>query len=273
MPKKYLVGMILLALVEIGLALYLTEWRHTFWNYVQEKNYSGFKHELCIFVGVALVFCFVSAYATYLGTLGAIKWRKKLTHKSMSMIQTNDIENLNQRIQEDCREYPALFVTLGFGTLKAFTYVVVFSIALIWQFNWWYWGLVMLYAVVSTLLIRKIAKPLIALNYNSQRAEATFRNSIKEINFSSCITIMLGLATKTKHLQYASTFYGQMGVIIALLIIAPAYFAGKFSFGALMQLNSTMLTLIDNCSYGINSFDLINKFLSCRKRLKEINII
>lgn len=266
--------MILLALVEIGLALYLTEWRHTFWDYVQQKNYEGFKYELMVFVGVALVYCFVSAYATYLGTLGAIKWRETLTAKCFKHnSKCSEIENLNQRIQEDCKEYPALYVNLGFGTLKAFTYVLVFSVALVWQFSWWYLFLVLIYAIVSTIIIRRIARPLIALNYNSQRAEATFRNSIKAFNFSSCITIMLGLATKTKHLQYASTFYGQMGVIIALLIIAPAYFAGQFSFGALMQLNSTMLTLIDNCSYGINSFDLINKFLSCRKRLKEINII
>jgi ABC-type uncharacterized transport system fused permease/ATPase subunit len=84
---------------------------------------------------------------------------------------------------------------------------------------------------------------------------------------------MLGLAKKQKHLTYFQQFYGQLGVIVPLLIIAPLYFSSGMTIGTLMRFNSLGATILDNMSYGINSFGLINRLISCRKRLKEVNIL
>lgn len=276
--RKYLILMVVLAAVEITLALGLTFWREIFWNYVQSKNLSGFTTQLGVFTVVALILCVVSASAGYCQTLAAIKWREKLNIKALNVPirctkRGTEIENASQRIQEDCREYPALILNIGFGLAKALVYVVVFSISLVLQFSAMYLLYISIYAIIATLIARKVAYPLIALNYKSQQVEATYRNSLTDTNFNNCINVMTGLAVKTKHLSYFQTFYSQIGVIIPLVIIAPAYFAGGVSFGGLMQANSIMATIVESLSYGITSFDSINRLISCRTRLKEMQVI
>lgn len=268
--KKYIVYITLLSILEICLALYITEWRHTFWDYVQNKNFHGFCVQIGVFIVVALLFCLVSAYAGYFITMCAIKWRKKLNKKAFQII--SNVENRNQRIQEDCRDYPELMLTVLFGFGKAVAYIVVFSIFLIVNFNAVYLIIILVYTSIATVVAQKIAKPLLALNYSTQRAEATYRNDINKVNFQNCIEIMTGMAIKTKRLAYFQTFYGQIAVVLPILIVAPAYFGSTLTLGALMQATGLMATITENLSFGITSFNMINRLASCRKRLKELGV-
>lgn len=273
--KKYLAYASILGAIEILILLYLTMWRKIFWDYVASRDLHNFIHYLIIFAIVALILCIVNASDGYAISLASIKWREKLTGKAVTLTKYKNIEidNVSQRIQEDCKEYPALALSVGFGTVKAFLYILVFSASLIYNFSLWWLLVISTYSIVSTFIAKKIGFPLISLNYQSQRAEATYRNNITDVNFKDCIVIMFGMASKLKHLQYFQSLYGQVGIIIPLIIIAPAYFAYKISFGQLMQANSTMGTISDNLSFGINNFDNINKLISCRRRLKEMGVL
>ncbi len=270
--RKYIVYMVILSIIEISLAFYLTEWRNVFWTYVEKRNYNGFLVQIGVFTGVALILCFVASYAQYFGTMAAIKWRERLNTRTSSLAISN-IENLNQRIQEDCMKYPDLMIQVVFGLGKSLAYIVVFSISLVISFSYIYLLIIVTYAIISTWIAKRISMPLISLNYQSQRAEATYRNELKSVNFNSCIDIMLGLARKTKHLSYFQTFYGQIAVILPIIIAAPAYFTAALTLGSLMQCTGIMSTVSENLSYGINSFNTINKLISCRKRLLEIGVI
>jgi len=277
--RKYISYVILLSLIEISAALYLTFWRELFWNYVEARNFHGFCVQIAVFTGVALIFCLVNAYAGYFTTLCAIKWRESLNFRARSIV--HEAENLNQRVQEDCRDYPDLFLQLVFGLGKALVYVIVFSVSLAINFNMIYLGIIIGYAAISTVIAQRIAKPLVSLNYATQQAEATYRNHLNhpersevalDLSFSHCITIMTGLALKTKRLSYFQTFYGQLAVVLPIVVVAPAYFGAAMTLGALMQATGTMGTITDNLSFGITSFNIINKYKSCKKRLHEIGM-
>lgn len=270
--KKYIFWLLIFASLEIGLALYLSLWREHFWNSVEQKQAVEFVHQLLVFTGVALSACFVSGFSGYLVNLTVIKWREFLNEKAFA-VRESQTENMNQRIQEDCMSYPDLVLTLAFGTIKAIMYVIVFGFSLVYLFNWHYLGILVIYTLVGSLITKRVALPLISLNYQQQRAEATYRNNLTLTNFQDCIRIMFGLAKKQKHLTYFQQFYGQVGVIIPLLIIAPVYFSTGMTLGALMRFNSTGSTILENMSYGVTQFASINKFLACRKRLKEASII
>jgi putative ATP-binding cassette transporter len=268
--KKYITYVILLSLIEISAALYLTFWRELFWNYVEARNFHGFCVQIAVFTATALIFCLVNAYAGYYTTLCAIKFREQLNNRAYRIV--HDAENLNQRVQEDCRDYPDLLLQIIFGIGKAAIYVIVFAVSLAINFNLIYLGIIIAYASISTLIAQRIAKPLVSLNYVTQQAEATYRNNLSGLNFANCIQIMLGLALKTKRLSYFQTFYAQIAVILPIVIVAPAYFGGALTLGALMQATGTMGTITDNLSFGITSFNIINKFKSCKKRLHEIGM-
>ena len=271
---KYIFWLIVFAALEITLALYLTFWREHFWNAVSNKEQLHFLQQLVIFTGVALLACFVSGFSGYLVSLTAIKWREKLNSKAFALgVHNSKIENANQRIQQDTMDYPDLLLGLAYGSLKALLYIIMFIISLVLSFSWWYVGVLLVYTTIGSVLTNYIAKPLIHLNYEQQRVEATYRNQLKIENFSDCICIMLGLAKKQKHLTYFQQFYSQVGVIIPLLIIAPAYFSSAMSIGMLMRFNSLSSTILENLSYGVSNFAMINRLLSCHKRLKEAGVL
>lgn len=270
--KKYLIAVGFLGAIEIALVLYLTTWREIFWNYVAAKDLEGFILYLGIFTVVALCLCVITASATYLATKAAIHWRVKLNEKGLALKHLS-MENTNQRIQQDCSDYPNLVVNIVYGVVRSIVYCVVFSIALSIQFTIMYLLLISAYAILSTYIARKVGHPLISLNYQAQQVEATYRNSLTVRNFCECLQVQFSLARKLKHLQYFQSLYGQLGVVIPLIIIAPAYFSTGMTLGSLMQANSIMSTISDNLSYGINNFDVFNKLLSCRRRLLELGVL
>ncbi len=270
--RKFIVAMAALGIMEIALVLYLTFWRKVFWDYVASKNLHGFIEYLAIFTVVALALCIITALATYMSTRAAIKWREILNERA-HIHKNSNIENCNQRIQEDCAKYPDLVMIIGYGVARAIVYLTVFSITLVIEFNVYYLLLIAGYAIIATGVARTIGHPLIKLNYQAQQTEASYRNKLSAPNFKECLLIQLTLAKKLKHLQYFQSLYGQLGVVIPLIIVAPAYFGSAMLLGSLMQANSIMSTITDNLSYGINNFDVFNKLLSCRKRLQEIEVL
>lgn len=277
--KRYLTLLIIFAVIEISLALYLTLWREHFWNAVAAKQSVAFISQLAIFLGVALVCCFVSGISGYLINLSTIKWRDKLNHQAIISEELGrpfpefQVDNITQRIQQDCKDYPELVLGLGYGFTKALFYILVFSISLVISFEWWYLCVLLAYTILGSVCTSYIAKPLINLNYNQQQAEASYRNDLSVSNFQNCLSLMLGIAKRTKRLTYFQQFYMQIAVVIPLLIIAPTYFSSAMTVGMLMRFNSLGGTILENMGYGISSWGQINMLLSCRKRLKEINVI
>lgn len=272
--RRYIALLLILAPLEISLALFLTFWRENFWQAVSLKQGTAFLTQLEIFTAVALCICFIAGVSGYYVSLATIKWREKLNAKAFAIQELQiDVENIAQRIQDDCMSYPDLVLNLVFGSLKAVLYIIVFSISLIMDFHWQYLLILCGYMVLGSLLTKYIASPLITLNYQQQRAEATYRTTLSLSNFHECIRIMLGLAKRQKQLTYFQQFYGQLGVVLPLILVAPVYFTSGMTLGMLMRFNSVGSTLLENMSFGVNNFASINKLLSCRKRLKEIGVI
>lgn len=272
--KKLIFILVLLSICEIILSLYLTFWREHFWSAVADRKAQDFIEQLGIFTLVALCICFISGISGYTLSLAAIKWREKLNAKAFAVHkQNNNIENISQRIQDDCMKYPDLLLTLVFGGLKSVLYVIVFAASLILYFSWMFLVVLIVYSILGTIITHKIAKPLIKINYEQQRIEATYRNDLTLKSFNDCIFIMLGFAKKQKYLTYFQILYGQVGVIIPLIIIAPVYFSSTMTLGELMRFNSTASTVLDNMGYGVTSFGVFNKLLSCRRRLLEIGVL
>ncbi len=270
--KKYIVCLVFLGIIEISLSLGLTYWRENFWQAVSIKDATQFFYQLGVFTVAAIAICIVSGLSGYLVSISAIKWREKLNTKAFA-VRESRIENVSQRIQDDCMSYPDLLLNLIFGFGKSIMYILVFSTSLLLSFSWVYLSLLVAYSIIGLVATKYIASPLIALNYEQQRCEATYRTNLSISNFKDCICVMLGIAKRQKRLTYFQQLYSQIGVVLPLIMIAPVYFGTGMTIGLLMRFNSVGSTLLDNTSFGITSFAVINKWLACRKRLKEINVL
>lgn len=228
---------------------------------------------LGIFTVVALVSCVTSSKATYIGQLIALDIRERLTNKALDLVEHHQIEGINQRIQEDCKYYPQLLLSILTGVFRATILIAIFTYIIVHQLNVWYLLIPLGYAAIGTLIAGKIAMPLIELNYTIQVLEAKFRQVLSLFNYSETVLTNKQLFKKEKHLSYFQSFYNQITIIFPHLVLANLYFASKISFGVFMQIASAMVEMTNHLSYIINSFSSINKFLSCRRRLKELKVL
>ncbi|MEK7919803.1 SbmA/BacA-like family transporter, partial [Burkholderia contaminans] len=70
-------------------------------------------------------------------------------------------------------------------------------------------------------------------------------------------------------LTFVLSFYGQIAIIFPLVVAAPRYFAGAFSFGVLMQISSAFGTVSDSFSWFINSYSTLVEWRATVNRLRE----
>jgi putative ATP-binding cassette transporter len=271
--NKVLSFFIILLLIDCSIGGAIAWWREFYWDAIQKLHFESWLYLIGIFIALALLSCWVSGYKGYLANLISLSMRTKLTRKALKLANHGLIEGGSQRVQEDCKNYPLLLISLIGGSFQALIMIVVFTGLLIYQLPLGYLIIPLIYAVIGTLISAKIAVPLINLNYVNQVVEAKFRQVLSKMNYKHTHRNNFNLFKRSKYLQYFQSFYNQITIIVPHLILSSLLFSGKITFGVFMQVASALVEVINNLSFLINSFGDINLFLSCRKRLKELHIL
>lgn len=270
--KKYYILIFILVLCDCACGGFIGIWREFFWESVSKKEVLEFFILIGEFSIAALISCFVTGYQSYLISILSLAYRTKLTRKALQL-KLSDTEGYAQRIQEDCLSYPSLMLTLSTGVVKSLSMIIVYTVILVNQLPLFYLLFPLVYTILGTGIAAYIAKPLISLNYINQVVEAKFRQSLTKLNYKNTHRNNYNLFRTTKFLAYFQSFYNQITIIVPYLGLSFIYFSGKITFGVFMQVSSSMIEIINNLSFLINSFNDLNKLLSCRKRLLEVKII
>ncbi|KVS49553.1 ABC transporter ATP-binding protein/permease [Burkholderia ubonensis] len=214
-------------------------------------------------------------------------------------------DNPDQRITDDLQSFATTTLSLSLDLLSTVVTLVSF-ITILWSLagaltftlsgtpiaipGYMVWAAA-LYAVVGSLIIQKVGHPLVSINYQQQRVEADFRfglirvrENAEQIAFYDGEDTENGNARNlfmrirdnwwrvmkyTKRLTFVLSFYGQIAIIFPLVVAAPRYFAGAFSFGVLMQISSAFNTVSDSFSWFINSYSTLVEWRATVNRLRE----
>lgn len=234
------------------------------------------------------------------------KWLDKQTYYRIQVVG-GDTDNPDQRISEDINQFVALTLGLALGFLKQATTLGAF-IVILWQlsgiitvpiggheftiYGYMVW-FSLLYAIVGTYFTAKIGNPLVKLNYDQQRYEADFRFGMVRLRENSESVAFYGgeLPEKTgfslrfadvfknywslmkyeKRLTWFTAGYGQLAIIVPILLAAPRYFAGEMQLGGLMQTNSAFGKVQDSLSFFVTSYTSIAQWTAVVKRLLGFN--
>lgn len=270
--KKCLIAIAILLLVDISITGYISLWREWYWAAVSEHDLPKFIIYMIYFAIAALFSCFISGYSSYLISYTALCIRRKLTQKAFKLDYTKVIAG-EQRVQEDCLLYPQLMIQLITGIIRNTLTGIIFASIIWYQMGWWFLLFPFAYALIGTYIAHIIAKPLIHLNYINQNYEARFRQILTKLNYAVVHRNNYNLFTTTKRLSYFQNFYNQITVIIPYVVLAGSYFSLQITFGILMQVAASIAEVINSLSFFLNAFNDINKLISCRKRLQEIEVI
>src|SRR5712672_87623 len=272
-----LAAVIALNLFTVWLNVRFNYWNNDFYNALQQYDWSEFWRQFAIFGVLALAFIVVGVYSSYLRGILHIRWRRWLTDRflhdwledrSYYRMQLNQAttDNPDQRISEDLNRFATITLALSLGLLSAFVTLVSF-LSILWTLSGaltiplggdrsidipGYMVLAaLIYAVVGTILTRRIGHPLIRLNFDQQRYEADFRFSLVRLRentesialyggeprelgtfldrFGRVVGNFLSIMKRVKTLGWYTSGYGQFAIIFPYLVAAPVYFSKKFT--------------------------------------------
>ena len=216
-------------------------------------------------------------------------------------------DNPDQRISEDIGQFVNLTLQLIIGFLRQLTTLAAFSVVL-WELSgsltftiggaefvivgYMFW-FSLIYSGVGTFLAHKVGRKLITLNFDQQKYEADFRFSMMRVRensesiafycgepaemesflqrFSAVIKNFWQLMKKTKHLNFYVSSYGQLALIVPLIMCAPRYFAKEIQIGGVQQVCSAFNHVQNALSFFINAYDTLASLAAVINRLAGFN--
>lgn len=236
-----------------------------------------------LFLGIMLGFVGVSTYRIYVRQILEIRWRRGLTAHYLerwvsgdaycqAKLHAGEVDNPDQRIAEDVREFVASVLGLSLSLLSALAALLSFG-GLLWglsrHFRLSFHGtdvqvpglmlwVAVAYAVLSTWLTHLVGRRLVPINFDRLRFEADFRYGLVRFRdnieavalsrgealerlgalqrFRNVVDNWWQLIRAQRNLTLLTTGIGQTNGLVPLLVAAPAYIAGHLTLGSIAQI-------------------------------------
>ena len=249
------------------------------------------------FIVLAMPYVLVATLTAWFTKIYTFRWREAMTFYYLPKwrLVTRDIEGSSQRIQEDCARFARIIETLGLQVVRAILTLVAF-LPLLWQLSsavmvpglkgvagslvW-----VALGASVGGVIISWFVGIMLpGLEYTNQRVEARFRKQLvlAEDNKEKYAKLeVLQRLFQNLRVNYQRLFlhygyfdiwqysYGQLMIVVPLVIVGPSLFTGLVTLGSLMQINNAFDRVHASFDVFLQNWTTITELRSIRKRLLE----
>lgn len=307
--------LVLLTVSVVVTEVALTYWSNYFYDALQKYDQKAAIRLLGFFFLLAFFFISLIVSRYYVAQTFGLRWRRWLTQQAIARwlhgrgyyyLETFDetTDNPDQRIQDDVGNLVSNSMDLSISFIGNTLSFIGFSYVL--------WGLSgdltiplgplgtfvlhryllwvsVIYTLIGTLITFKVGRPLIPLNFEQQRREATFRFAAMDLRSHAENValyrgeqhqkgVLQGLFTwvldnwnniivrQTKLLSFTAGF-GQLSVALPLIVVLPNYFGKVILLGGLMQSLRAFSGLQDALSFFVNSYPQIAVWRATGQRL------
>ncbi len=296
--RLLIIGLVTLMLAINGLNVINSYVGRDFMTAIADHDRAGFTKEALRLIGVFALLTFASVMSRFCEESMGLLWRKWMTWRLFELYadhqvflrleQTGSVENPDQRIAEDVRNFTTTTISFILMLSNALLTVIAFSGVLI-SISPLLFGVSIGYALIGTWLTIHLGKPLIKLNYNQLDKEAAFRASLIHLRENGdLITLarrkdlwvgrtwdrLADLASNfteiiqvNRNVGFFTTGYNWMIQLIPALIVAPLFIDGDVEFGVISQSAVAFTQLMGAFSLIITQFQSISSFVAIIKRL------
>ena len=278
------------------------------------RDMGAFSQSIGLFLGVALFFVLVATYRIYVRGALEIRWRRSLTDHLLQRwmnsqaycqmeLHRKAIDNPDQRISEDAREFVASALGLSLSLLAAIASFVSFA-AILWNLSgrWTFElgathvqipGLMMwvaiAYALLASLVTHRVGRRLVPIQFDRQRFEADFRYKLVRFRenvepialaggeraerrlalarFANVVTNWWALIRAQRNLSLLTNGIGQANSLVPLLVAAPGYFAGHLTLGSVIQVRIAYGEVSGALTWFVNAYQEIARWRANIERL------
>ena len=273
---------------------------------------------LGVFFEVSLLVVFAAAYRIYVRGALEIRWRRNLTtyytrrwigphaHVLEELHGTN-VDNPDQRIQEDVRDFVASALGLALSLLAAVATLLSFGHVL-WQLSTdWPLPLVFTtirvpglmlwvalgYALTSMWLTHVVGRRLVPINFDRLRVEADFRHGLMRFRdntkrvalvrgepverrealarFQRVVDNWWQLLAAQRTLAVLTTGIGQVNTMVPLAVAVPAYFAGLITLGSIVQIRIAYTQVSSALTWFVYAYQEIARWRANVERLSTLS--
>lgn len=290
--------LLLLSISVSGLNVIISYVSNFFTTALAEKNQSEFWKFLYVYAGVFIIgIPMVSLYGYTRDRLGNF-WRKWLTNQFIDhyfkdrayykLESQQQIDNPDQRISEDIKSFTITSLRFLLILLNSAIDIISFS-GILWLISKQLTIFLLFYALFGTAITFLIGRRLIPLNFNQLRREADFRYGLVHVrDHAESIAFYQGeeqesLQIKHRFLQafhnfnlligwqrnvdYFTTGYRYIVIILPSLIMAPIYFAGEIKYGDITQANFAFGQVLSAFSIVVSQIEPLSAFAAGINRL------
>ncbi|HEX2485703.1 MAG TPA: ABC transporter ATP-binding protein/permease [Myxococcota bacterium] len=313
-----LTGAIGLEFLTVRASVLVSEAQRRVGDALELKDAAAFASAVGLFVAFALLFVVVSTYRVYLRQALEIRWRRGLTGYfvgrwigiqayGQSQLHGHEVDNPDQRIAEDVRDFVASALGLSLSLLSAIVTLYSFG-GLLWGMSrdWlipiagvprpipgFLLWVAVAFALLSMWLTHLMGRRLVPINFDKFRFEADFRYGLvrfreraEEVALSRGEAVeRLGalerfrrvfenwgqLIGAERNLSLLTGALGRSNSLVPIVVAAPAYFAGLLSLGAILQTRVAYDQVSGALSWFVNGYREIARWRANVERLSAFS--
>ncbi|MBP9598154.1 MAG: ABC transporter ATP-binding protein/permease, partial [Desulfobacter sp.] len=291
LPWGILGILLLLSFTVSGLNVVLSYVGRFFQTALAQKDQPTFWRFLYVYASVFVIGTPIVVIYSYIRKKLGLFWREWITTSFIdnylknrayyALTTSKEIDNPDQRLAEDLKEFTVTSLSFLLIILGAVIDLVAFT-GILWSISRLLSGILFAYAICGTLITIFIGKRLVGLNYNQLRKEADFRYGLIHIRdnaesiafykgekgekaqilkrFESVLKNFNFLIGWQRNLEFFTTGYNYLVIILPAMIVAPMYFAGKVEFGEISQASFAFGQVLGAFSIVVQYFDSISAF-------------
>jgi putative ATP-binding cassette transporter len=269
---------------------------------IANKNSSEYFWLLFVYAGVLVFTTIFVVFSQYFRKKLAIHWLQWLTsyflHKYFQKrayyhLESNpEIDNPDQRISSEIRSFTQYSINLLLDSLNQIIELIAFC-GILWSISKLLVGILVVYSIFGNIVTTIFSQRLIILNYDQLECEANFRYKLVHVRnnaesiafyggeqqeaaqvkqrFMNAIRTTNHMIKWQRNMEFFTTGYRYLIMLIPYLVVAPLYLNGKIELGVITQATIACNLVLGALSVIVNQFESLSAFVAVLNRLSSFS--
>jgi len=294
----FFIVLLTLALTVGGVQVLMSYVARDFMTAIAQKDEPAYWQSLWWYLGTFALAIPIGVYYRWTEERLALLWREWMAghlikryfnNRAYYRLRGSDsIDNPDQRISEDVRNFTASSLSFLLILLNAMVTVVAF-VGVLWAISGTLVGVLLLYALVGTGISILIGRRLVGLNYSQYQKEADFRYSLVRVRdnaesiafyrgekrerrdlvgrLGAAVLNMVSIIGWNRNLAFFVNSYNYAALVVPVVIVAPLFMRGEVEFGVVTQSAGAFAQVLAGVSLIITQFERLSAYLAGVQRL------